>query len=155
MTFLTVRRTAHLGVLAALAYAGLKTAWGFGSTVGVVDVVAFERFTSAFGNLEWLATWGTTALALLAATILLALVEPWGTRLPRRPLRLLAWTGALVLAIPGFLGVGESLLTYVSLLDPHENGMAEWVFLVVYGSFAMLTVAFVVAARPRKMVGSA
>ena len=99
-----------------------------------------------------MATWGTTALALLAAAILLALVEPWGARLSRRPLRLPAWASAVVLAIPGFLGVGESLLTYAGLIDAHDNGMAEWVFLVVYGSFAMLTVAFVIAAGSRRTV---
>lgn len=146
---MTVRRTAHAGVLAAVAYAALKAAWGFGSTVGVTDVTAFERFTASFGDFEWLATWGTTALALVAAAILLALVEPWGARLPRLPLRLLAWAGAAGLAVPGFLGVGESLLTYAGLLDAHDNGLAEWVFLTVYGSFAVLAVAFVAAALPR------
>lgn len=82
----TVRRTAHAGVVAALAYAALKTAWALGSTFGVTDVAALDRFAESFGDLEWMATWGTSALALVAATIVLALVEPWGARLPRMPL---------------------------------------------------------------------
>ena len=149
MTCSAVRRIVHAGVLAALVYAALKAAWGLGSTVGITDAAAFERFEDRFGSLGWLATWGTVVPALVAAALLLALVEPWGRRLPRRPLRIAAWLGAAVLAVPGFAGLAESLMTYAGLVDTHDTGMAGWVFLVVYGSFAVLSVALAIAASRR------
>jgi hypothetical protein len=125
------RRTAHAGVVAALVYAG-------------------------FGAFGWAATWGTVALALVAAALLLALVEPWGRRLRRRPLIVAAWLGAAVLAVPGFPGVVESLLILAGALDGHDNGMAEWVFLVTYGAFSVLSVALAVSAqRPRASASAA
>ena len=147
VTSSAVRFTVYAGVAAATAYGALKTAWGLGSTVGVTDRAALDRFVAGFGKFEWLATWGTVALAGVAAALLLALVEPWGKRLPRRPLRVAAWLGAVVLAFPGFAGLTESLLTYAGVLETHDNGLAEWVFLLTYASFAMLAVALVVAAR--------
>ena len=141
-----VRRTAYAGVVAALVYATLKAAWGLGATVGITDMAAFDRFVAGFGSFEWIATWGTVVLALLAAGLLLALVEPWGQRLPRRTLRAAAWFGAAVLAVPGFAGVAESVLTYAGVLDEHDNGMAEWVFLLTYGSFSMLSIALASSA---------
>ena len=146
MTCSTVRRIVYAGVVAALVYAAIKAAWGLGSTVGIADVAAFERFAAGFGRFEWLATWGTVVLAVVAAGLLLALVEPWGRRLPERALRAAAWLGAAVLAVPGFAGLFESLMTYAGLVDAHDNGMAQWVFLVVYGSFAVLSLALGIAA---------
>ena len=143
---MAVRRIAHAGVAAALVYAALKSAWGLGSRVGITDRAAFERFEAGFGAFGWAATWGTAALALVAAGLLLALVEPWGRPLRRRPLRIAAWGGAVVLAVPGFPGVAESLLSIAGVLDGHDNGIAEWVFLVTYGAFSVLGVALAAAA---------
>lgn len=141
-----VRRIAHAGVVAALVYAALKAAWGLGSTAGITDPAAFERFVAGFGAFGWAATWGTVLLALVAAALLLALVHPCGRRLPRRPLEIAAWLGAVVLALPGFPGLAEALLIFAGVLDEHDNGMAEWVFLVTYGAFAVLSVALASSA---------
>jgi len=146
MSCTAVRRIAYAGVGAAAAYAALKAAWALGSTAGITDVAAFERFVDRFGRFEWAATWGTVALAGVAAALLLALVEPFGRRLPRRPLRAAALIGAAVLAVPGFAGLAESLLTYADVVEEGDNGMAAWVFLVTYGSFAVLSVALAAAA---------
>jgi hypothetical protein len=145
MSCAAVRRTAHAGVAAALAYAALKAAWGLGSRVGVTDPEAFDAFAARFGALEWVATWGTVALALVAAGLLLALL-----RVRARPLRVAAWLGAAVLAIPGFGGLAEALLIAAGAIDAHDNGLAPWVFVLTYGAFSVLAVAFVVASRPVK-----
>jgi hypothetical protein len=147
MSATPVRRIAYAGVVAALVYAALKSAWGLGATVGITDVARFERFVGGFGGFAWFATWGTVVLAVLAAGLLLALVEPWGQRLPRRTLRAAAWLGAAVLAVPGFAGVAESVLTYAGVLAEHDDGMAEWVFLLTYGCFSVLSVALAASAR--------
>ena len=141
-----VRRTAHAGVVAALVYAALKAAWGLGSTVGITDPAAFERFEAGFGAWSWAATWGTVLLAFVAVALLLALVEPWGRRLRRRPLRIAAWCGAVVLAVAGVPALGESLLSVAGVVDAHDNGLAEWVFVVVYGAFSVLSVALASSA---------
>ena len=133
-------------MVAALAYAALKTAWALGSRIGVTDRAAFARFEAGFGDFAWVATWGTVVLAIVAALLLLTLAERWFGWLPRRPLRAAAWVGAAVLVVPGFGGLAESLLIYATVLDGHDNGMAGWVFLLTYGAFSVLTVALAVTA---------
>lgn len=146
MSCAAVRRTAYAGVAAALVYAALKAAWGLGSRVGVNDADAFDTFVARFGSLEWVATWGTVGLALVAAALLLALL-----RSDARPLRISAWLGAAALAVPGFAGLAEAVLIAAGALDAHDTGLANWVFLVTYGAFSVLAVAFAATARHARL----
>ncbi len=75
---------AYVGCAAAAGYAILKAAWALGNTFGAnADAAAWEEFLALMGG-PIVALWGTVLLALLAAAILLSLVQPWGQRIPRR-----------------------------------------------------------------------
>ena len=59
------------------------------------DASAWEEFLALMGG-PIVALWGTVLLALLAAAILLSLVQPWGQRISRRLRASLAWLGFAV-----------------------------------------------------------
>lgn len=136
---------ALLGCAAAGGYAVLKAAWALGSTVGVTaDPAAWEAFLARMGG-RTLALSGTVPLALLAAVILLSLVQPWGRRVPRRVRASLAWIGAAVMTPVGLLGLGGTIGDALAgrpfpLLTPA-------IYIYVYGCFAVLGLSFAVAAR--------
>lgn len=150
--------TAALGCAGALGYGALKTAWALGSHIGVEGTPAWERDPLPLGA-ELLAFAGTALLALLAVAILLALVMPAGRRVPRRPLRALAWTGAGVMIPFGLVGVATSLPGVLSEVPAAElDGMYPATFLFVYGSFLLLGIGFAATAwltRASREVGAA
>ena len=137
------RTAAYIGVAAALGYATLKAIWGAGGTIGVNGTPVWHDELS---SLKWiLASWGTVAVAVLAAGILLALVQGWGRAVPRRALRALAWTGCVVMTTVGLIGTGEVLAYAVGLVDmsaDEPGDLAPAVYGFVYGSFLVLGVAF-------------
>ncbi|MDQ3630439.1 MAG: hypothetical protein M3417_04010 [Actinomycetota bacterium] len=157
------RTAAYIGVAAALGYATLKAIWGGGGTIGVNGTPVWHDELS---SLTWiLASWGTVALAALAAGILLALVQGWGRAGPRRALRALAWTGCVVMTTVGLIGTGEVLAYAAGLVDmsaDEPGDLAPAVYGYVYGSFLVLGVAFGLTAwatrpsrRPRDRPGLA
>lgn len=54
------------------------------------------------------------------AALALALVQPWGRRLPRRSLLLVAWGAAVVLAVYGVLQLTGVVLVALDVVDPSE-----------------------------------
>ncbi len=141
---------AHVGCVAAAGYAILKVAWGLGSTFGVTaDAAAWEDFLALMGG-PVLALWGTVLLALLAAAILLSLVQPWGRRLPRRLRASLAWLGFAVMAPVGLIRLGQTLFDVIAgnsflLLTPA-------IYVYVYACFVALGLSFAAAAwRTREL----
>ena len=100
---------ARLGCAAAAGYAVLKTAWAFGSTVGVTaDPAAWETFLTQMGG-RTVALWGTVLLASLAGAILLSMVQPWGRHVPRWLSASLAWLGFAIMAPVGLVRLGETI----------------------------------------------
>jgi hypothetical protein len=92
-----------------------------------------------------LASWGTVALAALAAGILLALVWGWGGNGARRVLRVLAWTGCVVMTTVGLIGTGEVVACAAGRFDmsvDEPGDLAPWVYGYVYGSFLVLGLSF-------------
>ncbi len=136
------------GVTAATLYALLKAAWGAGASLGVRDPAALERFEASFGDLRWLATWGTVVPALVAVGLLVARARRVG---PQRLVRVLCWAGAVVLVVPGTLGTAQALLVVLGVLQPgtdaSHTALAPWTFLLTYGCFGVLCAAFVALAR--------
>lgn len=147
------RVAAYAGVAGALGYAALKTSWALGGTVGVSDPAPWEDpppgspWAALDGSLLLrLAFEGTVVLALLAALVLLALVEPWGRRVPQRPLRALAWLGCGVLGAAVLGGAGGMLAEAVGLLAPDPDRYTPMSWFVGFGCFLPLAVAFGVTA---------
>ena len=137
------RWTAAAGWLGALGYGGLKAVWAFGATVGVADPQQLRPAgTSATA---WVVeNLATVALAALAALILLALVTPWGARLPARIVRTLGWLGT-VMVIPGGVGLAETL-DYIAGTHAFGavslGGISPATFVFVYACFLTLGLSF-------------
>lgn len=85
-----VGRVAPYGAAFALSpYVVIKASWVIGSLVGAFPVGA------GFSTAGWVVL-NTTTIGMASAGILvaLAMVRPWGMRVPGRPLGLCAWVGA-------------------------------------------------------------
>ncbi|MFD9617929.1 hypothetical protein ACFWB2_11705 [Streptomyces virginiae] len=96
------RRAAYGGALALLPYLLIKVSWVVGSLMGLLPV------GQGFGMAEWVVlnavTVGMAAIGIASA---LALVRPWGMRIPGWPVVFCVWVGSgfLVSILPfGVLG---------------------------------------------------
>lgn len=125
--------TAAAGALAALGYGALKAIWALGGTLGVNGTPPWVEDMPGWQH--FLAFWGTVILAVAAAALVAALVSPWGRS--RRPLRALAWLGAVLLTPVGLIGTAQSVAGIEG--DPT---LSPAVYAFVYGSFLTLGLAF-------------
>ncbi|GGV44235.1 hypothetical protein GCM10010182_80900 [Actinomadura cremea] len=126
-----VRWAARVGIASLLPYAAIKAYWAFGGRAGLRDgfdlAVEFRR-NGAPEPIIWLEEHGidfTAALAAVGAVLLLALVRPWGTRLPRWTLLVPAWAGAVL-----FLPYG-SLTALLAFSDGTDRNAATTGWLTV------------------------
>lgn len=115
----------------ALAFAVRGVYWALGGTVGLGTLSDGIRQAAADRDPDlFAALWATVALEIVAAGLALALVRPWGRRLPRRlplvggkavpgwVLLILAWGAGTVLAGHGGLFVGFGLLAASGVVEP-------------------------------------
>jgi hypothetical protein len=134
--------TAAAGVSAAacLPYLFLKVLWTLDLPVGVTD-------RSQLHNNEWVAGNAVMAVVQLTAVVLvLALTRPWSARVPTWLLLFPVWvgTGLLFQVVVGSALVGlSSTASQGSAMD--TGGIALWVYVVVYTSFAVQGVALAIA----------
>lgn len=131
------------GCLGALGYGGLKALWAMGATVGIENPLQLRPAGTSTG--QWaLENLATTGLAVLAALILLGLVQPGLIGVPRLILRSLGWLGT-IMVIPGAVGLAE-ILDYVAgtqLFPPAElGGVSPATYVFVYACFLTLGLAF-------------
>ncbi len=89
-----------------LVFAAVSFYWGSGGTLGAHDPVIF------------LALWVTGLLKVAGALLALALVRPWGRRLPRRATMALGWTVAAVLTLYGGILVASEALVVGRVIRP-------------------------------------
>ena len=138
------RLAAHIGSVAAVAYALLKAAWGMGSRIGVrADAATWKAFVDDVGG-PLLAAWGTAALALLAAAILQSLVQPWGRRVPRRLRSSLAWLGFAIMTPIGLVSLGHTLADI--LTSAPFPVLTPFTYIWTYACFIALGLAFAATA---------
>jgi hypothetical protein len=108
---MTVRKswTGYAAALWALIFAVLHVTWAAGWHIGLDPECAREAF-----ELRWFLIYDLVvgALCALAALVALALVHPWGMRLPRALVGGLAWSGSAVLILRG--GAGAAQTVYVT-----------------------------------------
>ena len=123
-------------VLACLPYLTLKVAWLAGSSVGVASTAAASGMHDGryvVGNLI------TLGMDLVAIALVLALTFRWGRQLPGWLLVLPVWVAAgLLVPIAVGLPFGLMLQAVVGGAPaPGGNGLAGWVYAVVYGGFVL------------------
>ncbi|MBC3989898.1 hypothetical protein H8N00_13630 [Streptomyces sp. AC563] len=83
------RVAAYGAALALTPYVLIKVSWVVGSLVGLLPV------GTGFGMAEWVVlNSATIAMAGIGIAVALALVRPWGMRIPGAPLAFCAWVGA-------------------------------------------------------------
>lgn len=111
----TARVTAYVGIAALLPYVAMKLTWALGGTfagLSGAEMLAISRRNGASDLSLALQESGVDATGLLAAVgvvLLVALVRPWGRRLPWVLLLGPALVGAATLAPYGVVGLGVAL----------------------------------------------
>ena len=143
--------------LLALGYAGVSAYWTLGgtallSTVGGPLEDLARRPTAAAVALGA----AVTAAELLGAALGLALVQPWGRRLPQRPLVRTATAAAVVLTVYGGLLVAVGALALVGLFGPPpaDPTALRWHVLVWDLWFLLWGLLLGTAARHRRLLPS-
>jgi Protein of unknown function (DUF3995) len=78
--------------------------WALGSSLAFPGGdVSYQVFMSATWRIVF--DWIVVLLCAVGFGVALALVRPWGRRLPLRPLRAAAWTASAMLTLRGVAGV--------------------------------------------------
>ncbi len=97
----------------ALIFALLHVVWAMGWHIGLDPELARQAFQQ-----RWFLIYDVVVAALcaLAVWVALALVRPWGSRLPRSLVGGLAWSGTAVLILRG--GAGAAQTVYSPLFSP-------------------------------------
>lgn len=105
---MTVRESwvGYAAALWALIFAVLHVLWATGWYVGLDPELSRKAFEQRWFLIYDLVVAALCALAVLVA---LALVHPWGTRLPRTLVSGLAWCGSAVLLLRGGAGAAQTL----------------------------------------------
>lgn len=143
-------RAAYAACAWALVFAAINAYWGLGGTVGLgtlgpaIAELARDPWFVALG------VWGVGVLKVLAGLLALALVRPWGRRLPRRLLLVAAWgLGAGMSLYGGALLVQHGLMLAGVIRIPAGLGWTATVWhIVLWDPWWLLGgVAFAVAAR--------
>ncbi|MER6702704.1 hypothetical protein ABT328_00580 [Streptomyces fumanus] len=143
------RVAAYGAALALTPYPLIKVSWVVGSLLGLLPV------GTGFGMAEWVvlnsATIGTAGIRISVA---LALVRPWGMRLPGAPLTFCAWvgTGFLVPVLP-YAVLKLPFTLYLAVARPADADLPEnlplaaVLHLAAVGTGAAMLRALVRAAR--------
>jgi hypothetical protein len=134
-----------------LLFAGISFYWGTGGRF-LLDTVggAIQRRALAGDTAIYVAVWITGILKLVGAGLALALVRPWGRRLPRRPVTLLAWFAAVGLTLYGGLLVVSNALAATHVIKPSTpiEWKPLWWHLWVWDmSFFVWGILFAIALR--------
>jgi len=110
----------HAAASVAFAFAVVSVYWGLGGTAGVSSLGgSIEQRALAHDPLIIALAWITGGLKVVVGLLALALVQPWGRRLPRRLLLLTAWTGAVLLSVYGALQLTGVALITLGVVTPH------------------------------------
>jgi hypothetical protein len=123
----SITRTARTAAASSLLFGALHVAWAlsyyvwpaFGRlTLGPTFDSAFAR--PAFMRFDLI----VALLFLLAGAIALAVVRPWGARVPRWILATGLWTAAVALGLRGAAGIIQDLLVLTGVLP---GVLTRWV----------------------------
>ncbi|GGR99144.1 hypothetical protein GCM10010169_49700 [Micromonospora fulviviridis] len=140
---------AWAGALALTPYAVMKTYWAFGGAAGRPEgdlAAEFER-NGAPEPLIWMERHGldfTVLGAVGGLLLLLALVRPWGMRIPRWALLVPGWAGAVFL-VP--YGIGTVIAATLGMSVGSTEGWSPWVGVVGGVAFAGFGGALAVSSR--------
>lgn len=145
----------------AWVFAALSFYWALGGMVGV-EAVSSAIVSLARARVPWLIVvlWLTGLLKIGSGLLVLALVQPWGRRMPEGLLLMLTWGAGTLFAVHGmlFFAVGALALIGVLHLGMPELLLQVYTFLwgpwFLLGGVLFLVVAYSVVRRtPQRRAG--
>jgi hypothetical protein len=102
-----------------LVFGLISIYWGCGGTLGLNTIGGtIERLALAHNAGILAAVWITGLAKLAGALLALALVRPWGARLPRRLTVLVSWSVAILLTVYGAVLVAGDALAATGAIRP-------------------------------------
>jgi len=102
-----------------VAFGLISLYWGCGGTLGLNTIGgSIERLAREHNTGIFVAVWVTGLAKLVGATLALALVRPWGQRLPRRPVVILSWVATAVITLYGVVTVAGDALAAAHVIHP-------------------------------------
>ena len=105
----------------AFSFAAVNVYWGLGGRRGVATLGgSIEELAATRDPLLLGLNWASAALKAAGGVLALALVQPWGQRLPRRPLIAAAWSAAAILTAYGAIQTISVLLVWLEVAHPTE-----------------------------------
>lgn len=149
---------AYSAAAAAFSFALVSLYWAAGGMAALGTIGgAMEASARARDPTVVAATWAAFVLKVLGGLLALALVQPWGRRIPRRALLVAAVGGAAVLMLYGIANtVGVALISMDVLDNPAglSRGAMRWRMLLwepwflVWGLFLGLAAWRFIRPRP-------
>lgn len=156
MTLATPNRTAHwvqwvaYGACAwAFLFAALSFYWALGGMVGVDTAVspAIARLARAHDPLLFAGLWITALLKVFGGFVALALVQPWGRRVPSWLLLLLTWGGGTLAFVHGALYLVVGVLALSGAIQVGMSGTTLYWYTFLWGPWWLLGgILFLLAA---------
>lgn len=130
-----------------LVFAAMSFYWALGGTVGLGTVSLGQELAGE----PWFITvlWLTGILKIVCGLLALALVQPWGRRIPRRLLLIVAWGASALLILHGVDFVMQGAFTktgVISLSAPAVWTTAHWQTFVWGPWFVLGGIVFCVAS---------
>ncbi|MBZ2198744.1 DUF3995 domain-containing protein [Occultella gossypii] len=145
-----VRWAARIGIASLLPYALIKTYWAMGGRAGLrdgFDLATEFRRNGAPEAIIWLERHGidfTAILALVGSVLLVALIRPWGMRLPRWMVLGPAWAGAAFLVPYGTL---TAVVALAGSNDDRTAATTGWLTAAAVAAFCGIGSALAICAR--------
>ncbi|MDG6107675.1 DUF3995 domain-containing protein [Dactylosporangium aurantiacum] len=145
------RTAAYAAAACAALFAAVNSFWAAGGTAGLHTLGGrIEEMARSGDRTVLLANVVAIVAKLAVALLALALVRPWGRRIPRRPLRVLALSAAALLIAYGGLQTGAVLLVATGLVTPDvpwTSTVLWWRLLLWEPWFLVWGVLLLIAAR--------
>jgi Protein of unknown function (DUF3995) len=140
-------------------FAAVSFYWGSGGKRGLDTIGGtIEQKALAGDTLIYLAVWITGGLKLFGAALALALVRPWGRRLPRWGVAFLGWVAAVLLTLYGGFLVAADALAAAGVITPSQPIAWKpllWHLWVWDMSFLIWGILFAMALRQFRRNGRA
>ena len=145
------RWAAYLAAAWGLLFALMSFYWALGGRHGADTIGGdLERLALERNPAIVAALWVTGLLKMVGAVLALALVRPWGERLPRRGVVVLGWGVAVFLALYGAVLVIPEALVAGGIIKPAQPVAWKpllWHLWVWDMSFLVWGVLFTIAVR--------
>lgn len=109
----------------AFGHAAVSFYWAWGGTAGLSTLGGELEAMGRAGSLTLMAAvWGVGVAKVFAGLLALALVRPWGRKLPRWALLAAGWGGAFLLTLYGGVLVAVEALVVGGIVVP--SGTVDW-----------------------------